>query len=104
MDCWLIYMHDDDDDDDDDEKDNEDGEEPLKDGKMTVHIEHKDGTKSDHEYEGLKELKNSIDKFFDSEEKEWDSNPEEEEEAHKGDFDEEDENSNPFSDMIKKMK
>ena len=37
-----------------DEKDNEDGEEPLKDGKMTVHIEHKDGTKSDHEYEGLK--------------------------------------------------
>ncbi len=83
-----------------------DGEEPLKDGKTTIHIEHEDGSKSKHEFDNLKELHSKINDFLKEEENEWKKEPEDEEESHKGSMGDEDgeEESNPFTDVIKGMK
>jgi hypothetical protein len=66
-----------------------------------IHTENVDGSQSHDTFKDVDELKSKLDKFFDSEEKEWKEDPEEEEEAHKDDFgkDDEKQSSNPFSDF-----
>lgn len=76
---------------------------------IEVHIKHigphgtmtkkdEDG-KEDHEYENLTEMHDKLNKFFNEEEDEFKKNPDEEKEYHKGSMGDEDEESNPFSDM-----
>jgi hypothetical protein len=88
----------------------EDDEKPVAEATMIhinkpegkIKVEHKDGTKSDHEFEGLSELKDKLDKFFGEEEKEFKKNPEDEDEYHKGSLGEDDEDdSHSFADMLK---
>jgi hypothetical protein len=96
-----------------DDSEDEDGEAPVADV-HEVHInvpakslktKHADGSTKSHSYEDLEDLHSKLDKFLDSEEKEWEENPEEEEEAHKDDFDSEDSGEdNPMSKLHSLMK